>query len=75
MGDADPRTRHQLLHLGGALLNGFDPVVQVIHLPAAGQLTPDGFGNNGIVIFQHIGLNGLALKGRLFNGAHVPDAG
>ena len=31
------------------------------HLPAAGQLTPDGFGNNGIVIFQHIGLNGLCL--------------
>ena len=49
--------------------------MQVIDLTAAPEFTPDGLGHNAIVIFQHIGLNGLTLKGRLLDGAHVPDAG
>ena len=74
VGNADARPRHQLAHPGGALLDGLHPVVQVIDLPAPAQLPADRLGHNALVVFQHIGLDGLALKGRLLNGAHVPDA-
>src|SRR5699024_7152722 len=39
--DADARVRQALLQLAGAPLDGFHAVVQVVHLPAAGQLAPN----------------------------------
>ena len=75
MGNADACAGHHLADPGGTFLNGVHAVVQIVHLPAAGQLLADGLGDNALVIFQHVGLDGLALKGRLLDGAHIPDAG
>ena len=75
VGDADARAGDKPADPGGTFLNVIDPVVQVVDLPAAGQLLADGLGNDALIIFQHIGLDGLALKGRLLDRAHVPYAG
>ncbi len=43
VGNAHPRTRHQLA-AWRRWLDGVHPVVQVVHLPAPGQLLFDGLG-------------------------------
>ena len=75
MGDADARARHQLADACRAGVNGLHAVVEIIHLPAARQLLADGLGHDALVIFQHIGFDGLALKGRLLDRTHIPYAG
>ena len=74
VGNADARTRHHLPDACGAGVNGFHAVVQVIHLPAARQLLADRLGNDARVIFQHIGFDGLTLKGRLLDRTHIAYA-
>ena len=52
------------------------PVVQVEDLPAAAQLLADGLGHDmPQSCSMHIGLNRLAVLGRLLDGGHIPDAG
>ena len=46
-------------------------VVQVVHLPAPGKLLLHGFGKDHVVVFQHKGLPGLPLDGRLLDGRCV----
>ena len=75
VGDADARAGHQLVQTGRALFDAVDTVVQVIDLAAARELLADGFGHDALVVFKHIGLDGLALDGRLFDRGHIPDAG
>ncbi|MPM49265.1 hypothetical protein SDC9_95993 [bioreactor metagenome] len=72
-GNADLRTQ-QLLQPSGGGGDGVHPVVEVIDLPAPAQLPSDGVRHNLPVVLQHIGLHRLAVGGRLFNGAHVPQA-
>ena len=74
MGNADTRPGHELAHPRGAFLNVVHAVVQVVYLPAAGQLLADGLGHDALVVLEHIGFNRLALKRRLLNCAHIADA-
>ena len=75
MGNADARTRHQLTDAGRALVDGIHTVVQVVDLPAAGQLLANGLRDDALIVFQHISLDGLTLERRLFNRGHIADAG
>ena len=68
------RARAHLRHMGGALFNGVNAVVNIIGLAAAVQLAPQGLGHKAVVIFHHIGLHRAALYRRLLNGAHVAQA-
>ena len=74
VGNADACAGHQLAHMGGAGFDVVHPVVQVVHLPAPGKLLLHGLGKDDVVVFQHKGLHGLPLDGRLFDGGKVPDA-
>ena len=75
MGDAYARARHHLAYAGSTFLDSVHAVVQVVDLPAAGQLLADGLGYDALVVLQHVGFHGLALKGRLLQCGHIPDAG
>ena len=75
MGDAHPGAGHHLGDAGGAGVDVPDLVVQVVDLPAPGQFLADGLSHDAGVVFQHIGLDGLALEGGLLDHRHIPDAG
>jgi hypothetical protein len=53
--DGDPGFRHQFGQVGGAFLDGFYVVVQVVNLAAAQQLTQQGFLDRAFVLFHHEG--------------------
>ena len=74
VGNANACAGHQLAHMGGAGFDVVHPVVQVVHLPAPGKLLLHGFGKDHVVVFQHKGLHGLPLDGRLLDGGKVPDS-
>ena len=59
----------------GALVDGFGAVVQIVHLAAPLHLPADGIVDDGGVVFRHEGLDGVAVRGGLLDGGHVPDAG
>ena len=70
--------RHGDLHLAqplaqarGALVDGFHAVMQVIHLPSALQLPPDGGVDHALVVFQHERLHRVAVLRRLLDGGHI----
>ena len=73
VGRGDARAGQKLRQLCRTLVDGIDAVVDIIRLAAAVQLAPQGLGHHARVVFHHIGLDGAALKGRLFDGAHVPQ--
>ena len=50
------------------------PVVQVVDLPAPGQLLFDGLGQDDLVVLQDERFHRLPLKGRFLDGGHIPDA-
>ena len=63
-----------LLQLGGAFVDRLDAVVQVIDLPAARKLPPDGLEDDLIVVFEDEGLHGIAVLRRLFDRGHIAQA-
>ena len=75
MGDGDARVGQRLFDVRGALRNGLDAVVQIVHLPAALQLTPHGVDQHRLGIFQHEGLHGVTVVRRLLNGGHIAQTG
>ena len=75
MGDAHADARNPALDGGGALVDGFGAVVQVIDLPAPLDFPADGVVNDGFAVFHHEGLHGIAVGRGLLDGGHVPDAG
>ncbi len=74
VGDAHPGTGHHLAHMGGGGLDVLHPVVQIVDLPAPGQLFLHGLGQDDIVVLEDECLHGLALDGRLLDGGQVADA-
>ena len=74
VGHANACAGHHGAHFFGALVDAVHPVVQIIGLAAARQLFFERLGKDHGIVFQHIGFNGLALKGRLLNGAHIANA-
>ena len=71
--DADLRPQH-LLEPGGGGVDALHPVVEVVHLAAPAQLPADGVLDDGPVVLQHVGLHRLAVRRRLLQGGHVPQA-
>ena len=65
------RTRHQLTQLSSGAVQRINPVVNIIRLTAAVQLTAQRLRNNPRVMLQDIGFHRAALKRRLFNGGHI----
>ena len=65
VGNADGGLGELLLKERDCFVHGIDPVVQVIHLPAPGQLLADGIADHPLVVFQHIGLHRLPVVGGL----------
>ena len=72
---SDGKTGNPALQSGGALVDGFHPVVQIIYLSAPLHLPADGVVNDGGAVFHDKGLNRITIGGRFFNGGHVPDTG
>ena len=70
----DVRPQH-LLNPGGGEIDALHPVVEVVNLPAPAELLPHGVLQNRPVVLQHIGLHRLAVRRRLLDGGHVPEAG
>ena len=75
VGDAHADARNPALDCGGALVDGFRAVVQIVDLPAPLDFPADGVVHNGLAVFHHEGLHGIAVSGGLLDGGHVPDAG
>ena len=75
VGDAHADARNPAFDRGGALVDGFGAVVQIVDLPAPFDFTADGVVHNGFAVFHHEGLHGIAVGGGLLDGGHVPDAG
>ena len=74
MGDADPGFGDPLLDFGGAGVDRLGVVVEVVGLAAPAELLPEGFDDDAGVMLQNVGLDWVAVLGRLFQHAHVPDA-
>ena len=64
----------QLLNAGGGEVDALHPVMEIVDLPAPTELLPHGILQNGPVVLQHVGLDRLAVRRRLFNRRHVPEA-
>ena len=75
VGDAHADARNPALDRGGALVDGFGAVVQIVDLPATLDFPADGVVNDGLAVLHHEGLHGIAVGGGLLDGGHVPDAG
>ena len=71
MGDGDLGLRNALLDLRGALVDGFDAVVEIIDLPAARQLAAHGLVENAVLMLEHEGLHWIAVLRRLLDGRHI----
>ena len=65
VGDAHADARNPAFDRGGALVDGFGAVVQIVDLPAPFDFTADGVVHNGFAVFHHERLHGLALGGGL----------
>ena len=74
VGDADLGLRKGFFDPGGALGDGFDPVVQVVDLSAALQLPAHGVDEHRLGVFQHKGLHRVAVVGWFLDGGHIPQA-
>ena len=59
----------------GTLVNGFGAVVQIVDLTAPLHFPADGIINDRIVVLHDEGLHRIPVRGRLFDGGHIPDAG
>ena len=74
VGEAHPGLGQAHLDPRRTSLDGFHPVVEVIHLAAPAQFPPDGIDEDAVVVLQHIGLHRPAVLGRFFDDRHIPYA-
>ena len=70
----DARLGEQFGNLCRTLVNGFDAVVQKIYLPAAAQFLFHCLQQHTHIIFQNIGLHGVAVLRGFFNHRHIANA-
>ena len=75
VGHRHPGLGHQGPQLGGHLLDGRHPVVDVEDLAFAQQLPPDGLGHGPLVVLADVGEDGLAVGRRGVQQGEVPDPG
>ena len=71
---ADQNSTHvteQLFDARGAFVDGLDAVVEVVDLPAALQLAPDGVKQKLLAVLEHERLDGVAVLRRLLDGGHI----
>ena len=73
--DGNAGLGNPLVDAGGTAVNGFDVVMDVIALPATPQFPFESFSDDTDVVFQHIGLNGMAVLGRFLDNRHIADTG
>ena len=64
----------ELFELRGTAVDGLHTVVQVVDLPAARKLAPDGFGDHAPIVLEYIGLHRLTVLRRHLDGRHIADA-
>ena len=74
MGDPYSCLGDGFLNPGGAAVDGLDVVVDVVSLSAPVELPAERLENDAVVVFQNIGLDGVAVLGGFFDDAHIPDA-
>ena len=67
MGHGNAGLGNPLVDAGSTAVDGFDVVVDIIALPAPPQLTFEGLGDDAGIVFQHIGLNGVAVLRRFLD--------
>ena len=70
-----PQTGNPLLQSAGALVDGLRAVVQVVYLTTPLHLPADGIVNDGVIVLHNKGLHRVAVRRRLLDGGHIPDAG
>ena len=70
----DFRVGNRLLDPRGAGRDGLDVVVQVEHLTASAHFAADSLVNNGVVVLEHVGLDGLTVHRSLLYDAHVAQS-
>ena len=75
VGHGDRHVLQKLPQADGSAINVVDAIMQIIDLPAALDLAPDGVGYNAPVVLQHEGLHRQAILRRLLDIRHVADAG
>ena len=73
-GDHMDLRSQQLLDMGGGEADALHPVVEIVNLPSPAELLPHGVLQDGPVVFQHVGLDWLAVRRGLLDGGHVPEA-
>ena len=66
--------RHQLRHHGRHILDVIYPVIDIVHLAAAVQLSLHGFAYHFFIKFADIGLDRLSVERRFFQKAHITYA-
>ena len=64
----------ELLEPGGHPVDALHPVVEEVDLAAPVQLPAAGVRQDAPVLFENVGLDGLAVPGRLLQGGHIPQA-
>lgn len=75
MGHGDTGFGDTAMEGGSAEVDGFDHVMDIVDLASAAEFLFNRVTDNAEVIFQHIGLDGMAVLRGLFEGGHIPDAG
>ena len=75
MRNRDFHISQPLLELRRALVDRFDPVVEIIHLPAAGQLPANRLVQNPVAVLEDEGLHRVPVVRRLLDGRHVAKSG
>ena len=65
--------RYQFRDPVGDLFNIIYPVVYIIHLSPSCHFSGDGFPDQFLVIFHHIGLDGHSVHRSFFQYTHIPD--
>ena len=74
VGKADTGLRNAQLPSRGHPLDILHAVVEVVNLAAAPQLTPDGVGQDAVVVLEDIGLHRVAILRGLLDDGHIADA-
>ena len=68
MRNRDLNVSQPLLELRRALVDRFDPVVEIIHLPASGKLPANRLVQDPVAVLEYKGLHRVPVVRRLLDG-------